>query len=121
VLTDEQLRLYARQVILRELGQAGQARLCASQVAVGSATSEAARVAEDYLRRAGVQVVERADVQVVLPDAAESDPVLRDCTGWLCGAWAAVEAIKQCAGVGRPAAPGPLDMDMDMDMDMEVD
>jgi hypothetical protein len=115
VLTEEQRRLYARQVLLRELGPSGQARLCQSRVALGrEADARAARVAHDYLQRAGLQITSEQDAAVVpvaLPSAARvgevaGDEALADCAAWLLGALAAVEAVKQCAGVGEP---GQLD------------
>lgn len=115
MLTEEQRRLYARQVLLRELGPSGQARLCESRVALaGQADARAARVAHDYLQRAGLRVTSERDpavVPVALPTAERvrevaGDPVLADCAAWLLGALAAVETVKQCAGVGQP---GQLD------------
>jgi hypothetical protein len=112
VLTAEQIRLYARQVILRELGQSGQARLCASRVVLdasaAAAQPRAAAVARDYLQRAGLQVVEsEPGVPLALGEATHVEPALQACADWLLGAWAAVETIKQVAGVGTPAEQGP--------------
>jgi hypothetical protein len=108
VLTEQQIRLYARQVILRELGHAGQARLCASRVALPVDDTAATRVARDYLQRAGLQVVESDHgVPVALEEAAQVEPALQACADWLLGAWAAVETIKQVAGVGVPATQSP--------------
>jgi hypothetical protein len=118
VLGERELRLYARQVILRELGATGQAQLCASEaVAAADADPAAAEVALDYLLRAGmragltgapttkpVPVATSAEVQ-----ALSTQPELADCARWLLGAWAAVEAIKHCAGVGTAAAAAPQD------------
>ena len=110
VLTEEQRRLYARQVLLRELGPSGQARLCQSRVCLdGVADARAARVAHDYLQRAGLRVTSARDAEVVpvaLPSAERvrqvaGDAALADCAAWLLGALAAVEAVKQCAGVGQ--------------------
>ena len=109
VLTERQLRLYSRQVILRELGQAGQAQLCAARVSAATG-GDASSIALDYLQRAGLQIVD-GDAPGVLPVAVptynEADTALRACAEWLLGAWAAVETIKQCAGVGSPAACPP--------------
>lgn len=112
MLTEQQICLYARQVILRELGQAGQARLCASRVALvvsdAAAQPGAALVARDYLARAGLQVVEaEPSVPVALGEAATVEPALQACADWLLGAWAAVETIKQVAGVGAAAKQNP--------------
>lgn len=108
MLTEQQIRLYARQVILRELGQAGQARLCASRVTLTPGHTPAALVARDYLQRAGVQVVDDATATAVaLAEPAQLEPALRACADWLLGAFSAVETIKQLAGVGTPAAHVP--------------
>lgn len=152
MLSDAQKRLFARHVLLDQLGAAGQARLCDAQ-AVPAAQSDvrAAEVALDYLARAGVQVgaaVAAADItagamvavadvtagaavaageitagaasvsadgaphQVITGSAAAvsllaGDPALLECAAWLSGAFAAVETIKQIAGVGTPARLDP--------------
>jgi len=114
VLSAEQRRLYARQVLLRELGPAGQARLCESVVTVDSeGDARAAAVSRDYLQRAGLQVRSAADataseLRVELPSAERveqlaGDPALAECAAWLLGAWTAVETIKRCAELGSPA------------------
>lgn len=122
MLNDQQIRLYARQVILRELGHAGQAQLCASRVAITDRAPEVARVASDYLQRAGLQVVDSAEagLPVPLPDTAQilataREPALRGCAEWLLGAWAAVETIKRVAGVGSEAKklPSPWTAEVD--------
>jgi hypothetical protein len=106
-------------VILRELGQAGQARLCAAQVAVALDTP-VARIASDYLRRAGVQVLDAQAQAIALPSAEQveataGDPALLACAEWLLGAWAAVETVKQCAGVGSAARSGPAAFTAEVD------
>jgi hypothetical protein len=125
VLTEFQRRRYARQVVLRELGPAGQARLCASTAALfHTADARAAEVARDYLQRAGLQLrepaaeggesdqagqpvrVDIADSQAVRACAGASD--LEECAAWLLGAWAAVETIKQAADVGMQAQASSL-------------
>jgi hypothetical protein len=120
VLTDEQKRLYARHMLLDQLGPTGQARLCAARVtAAPQSDARAAAVALDYLARAGVQVDLRpaghevAAGHHVLADSSEAlhalagDPALLECAAWLSGAFAAVEAIKQIVGVGAPARLDP--------------
>jgi hypothetical protein len=119
VLNERQLRLYSRQVILRELGQAGQAQLCAARVAAADSSSAGATsVALDYLERAGMQVLD-APAEGVLPlavlSADEADPALQACAEWLHGAWAAVETIKQCTGVGSPALAAPPSLTAEVD------
>ncbi|MET0385065.1 MAG: hypothetical protein ABW321_03855 [Polyangiales bacterium] len=109
MLTEEQLRLYARQVIVDELGRSGQERLCASVASIPEgADPRAARVAADYLQRAGLHVAADGG-QVPLPAAdivrsCAGDPALEECAAWLHGAWAAVEVVKARVGVGTPAA-----------------
>jgi len=131
VLTESQRRLYARHVLLSELGATGQARLCASEVSiVHDAAPDAAEVAREYLQRAGVRLLPAArpaaepgtaaqgetpaltltlsiEVEVATRTGVRDlagDPVLEDCAAWLAGAWAAVEAIKRCAGIGTQAS-----------------
>jgi hypothetical protein len=126
VLTDTQKQLYARHVLLDELGAAGQARLCAVRVVIAPASDgRAAQVALDYLARGGVQVgsehvahenhdvdaahaileVDTASTPVV--ERLAGDAALLECAAWLSGAFAAVEAIKQIAGVGTPGRLDP--------------
>ena len=112
MLTEQQIRLYARQVILREIGPAGQASLCESRVAItasdAAAQPRAALVARDYLQRAGLQVAEGdAGLPVAFGAAPQVEPALQACAAWLSGAWAAVETIKRVAGVGTPATESP--------------
>jgi len=111
VLTESQRRLYARQLLVNELGAQGQERLCASAVALApDADRGAAAVAVDYLRRAGVSLDAAGTlVHASTPEAVKrlaGDPLLEPCAAWLAGAWAAVETIKQSAGVGVRAELG---------------
>ena len=120
MLTDDQKRLYARHILLEQLGASGQARLCAAHVKLGpEADARAAAVALDYLARAGVRASESAsdeslELGVGSTAAIEQlagDPALHECAAWLNGAYAAVEAIKRIAGVG---SPGRLDADLSL-------
>lgn len=61
--SDEQMRRYSRQILLREVGGRGQARLLAAELAVVCAGA-AGRVAAQYLLRAGI-----ADLSVWAHDA----------------------------------------------------
>ena len=58
-LTDRQIELYSRQIILRELGGTGQRRLLASSCIVLGNDSSASYVAS-YLAGAGVGRIDRA-------------------------------------------------------------
>ena len=73
---DHAIRRYSRQILLREIGGDGQRKLLAAHV-------EATGVAAEYLRRAGVQVVER-------PEPPRS-PIDR----WVTGSFDAVSEIKR--------------------------
>jgi len=114
-----------------ELGAAGQERLCSSRVVIARhADSAASETASDYLARAGLSVAHAAQAdgatEVLVPsaqDTASAEAVwnnaasaeaawsgstdaataLRACASYFAGAWAAVEAIKQCAEVGKPS------------------
>jgi hypothetical protein len=115
VLSASERERYARQLLLTEVGVAGQERLCAAQVALPmDASARAADVACSYLERAGVRVEPAAvsgqgPLRVALPDdaavaALAGDPRLHDAAAWLAGAFAAVEVMKQALGVGTPGA-----------------
>ena len=100
-------RRYARQLLLGEIGEAGQARLLSARFAPGkSADMEAFSVAAEYLSRAGCAPHEEGD-EVPVPDAssvmrfagAES---LRDAAAAVVGAFSAVEHLKTVLGIGEP-------------------
>lgn len=112
MLTANQRVRHARHLLLAEIGEQGQAALCATQLrpAVG-ADPRAAEVAADYLARAGVTVAPGA-ATLPVPSAAEvaalaGDPALLEAAAALAGAFAAVEAIKATTGAGQPAALPP--------------
>jgi hypothetical protein len=116
VLTDEQRRLYARQVLLRELGMAGQARLCESKVVLAQGGDAlVTRVCHDYLERAGLALHGESSQDATAIAVPSSERVqtlagtaaLADCAAWLLGAWTAVETIKRCVQVGREAELDP--------------
>jgi len=107
-LTDRQRGLYARHLLLAEIGEQGQERLCATRVTLSAAGDpEAARVAQEYLERAGV-TVGRGGEPIEIPTTrrvarlAGGDAALHDAAAAVAGAHAAVEAIKHIVGVGRP-------------------
>jgi hypothetical protein len=115
VLTDSDKAKYARQILLTELGVAGQERLGATRVVLASdADPRAAEVAGAYLERAGVGAHAQGVEQTLRVAPAErvaqlaGDPALEDCAAWLLGAFAAVEAIKSASGVGTPATCATL-------------
>jgi hypothetical protein len=114
VLSDADKALYARQILLSELGLPGQERLASTAVRIADgADARVSEITSDYLTRAGVgsqpdatdleaRVVNAASASVV--SRVAGDPELEGCAAWLLGAFAAVEAIKAAAGVGAPAA-----------------
>jgi hypothetical protein len=101
---------YARQVLLTEIGLAGQARLLQVAVALpAGADARAAELAVDYLQRAGLRVDPDAGavVAVPAPDAVRAlagRPELDEAAAALAGAFAAVEAIKHALVLGQRAA-----------------
>lgn len=108
-----QRQRYARHMLLSEIGEAGQARLCATRVRTLARSDPRVRaVALDYLERAGLTVSHAdaadADLDAPLLDAAG----VRALAGWdgleeaaaaLAGAFGAVEVIKAVLGVGTRA------------------
>jgi hypothetical protein len=111
VLSDSDKALYARQILLSELGFEGQQRLAATAVGFTDAADLRARaVAADYLARAGFGASAGSnEIAVALPDAGEvsrvaGDAALDECAAWLIGAFAAVEAIKSASGAGTPGS-----------------
>jgi hypothetical protein len=110
-LTAAQKRRHARHVLLAEIGEPGQLRLCASRVQrCLLADPRAASVALEYLERAGMSASDAADaLPLALPSSAQvralsGHVLLEDAAASLAGAFAAVEAIKQSLGVGVRAA-----------------
>ena len=107
-LTAAQRSRYARHLLLREVGEQGQARLCEAEVAVTQAADEdAAAIARDYLGRAGITVADAAPLECDVSTGDEvtrlaGGPLLRDAAAALAGAFAAVETIKQITGAGQP-------------------
>jgi len=112
-LSNEARRRYARHLLLAEVGEPGQARLCAHEVRV-SGDERATEIATLYLSRAGVAVRESAPEAATAPSSAEvaalaGRPELREAAAFLAGAFTAVEEIKRALGVGtRGALPSRL-------------
>jgi hypothetical protein len=104
------MQRFARHLLLAEIGAAGQARLCAARVRIPDGSdARAARVARDYLERAGLEVaasaqdaVDVAHVEAVRSLAGRAE--LEEAAAALAGAFAAVEAIKAVLGAGTRAS-----------------
>lgn len=134
MLSDVDRRLHARQILLPELGFAGQERLGASHVSWDAEFDPRSReVAAEYLSRAGLRCLaeppgERGRVpplaageairqsQRISPplvrradvESWAGDATLQDSAAWLLGALSAVEAIKQAIGAGEPRSLAEL-------------
>ncbi len=100
---------HARQLLLPEIGEVGQAFLSAHAVAVPG--GPAGEVAAEYLRRAGVHaaVTESApgaeELEALAPErvaALAGRPELEAAAAFLAGAFTAVEEMKRALGVGSP-------------------
>jgi hypothetical protein len=98
---------YARHLLLAEVGEAGQERLCHARIQLPVDTDpRAARVARDYLERAGLalhaddQGASRPQLNRAAVAALAGDPVLEPAAAALLGALGAVEAIKGELGLG---------------------
>ena len=109
-LTNRQRVLYARHLLLAEIGEAGQERLLHSRVHVADEGPNG--VCADALRRAGVTVTDEAPTREVrVGNETEiarlaGRPELTEAARALRAAFAAVEAIKAIAEAGT-AAPFP--------------
>ncbi len=106
---------YARQLLLPQLGETGQARLLASELSARPGADDGAlEVARTYLQRAGVRVSDRADADelpLYSPDEiarmAGTDELLEAARA-LAGALAAVAAMRTLAGLPAPVEPLPI-------------
>jgi hypothetical protein len=87
---------FLRQVLLPEIGQAGQARIQASRAGVGGGPSLSHEVAELYARAAGFREITRGsiDVDALAPLAEVRSPAAREV---LAGARAALAAVRAAA------------------------
>jgi hypothetical protein len=118
-------RRYARQLLLTEIAEDGQARLCATRAGVPRALdARVAAVACDYLERAGLAVgderergtqagarVELAAFDAEAVRALAGRAELEPAAAALAGAFAAVEAIKEALALGaRASLPGGLSL-----------
>lgn len=115
MLTAAQRRRFARHLLLAELGEQEQAKLCAAKLTLPAVAPRAADWAARYLERAGPAVSTEPNpkaepgVRVALPspealDRLAGEPLLQEAAAALAGAYAAVEAIKSLTAVGTPGA-----------------
>ena len=110
-LSSEDRLRYARQLSLAEVGEHGQERLLRSRFRCDPGADPTAQmIAVDYLKRAGLEESDSAEVlTVATPDAVDriaDEPALREAAATVAGAFAAVEHLKQALGLG-PARPYP--------------
>lgn len=111
MLDDADRQRYARHLLLPEIGERGQAALCATRVPRRApSSSRAGLVAQEYLQRAGVQLADAgAGVPLPLPGTSAQaclagQPLLEEAAAQLAGAFAAVELIKGVVGAGTPSS-----------------
>ena len=113
-LEPEQRALYLRQIMLPQIGEAGQRRICsaASPVAASKDMNErlvrtAHEVATRYALRAGFQ--RTAPGGIVMEEEAPSEwlaqPVAR---AFLAGARSALRAVRQAAASAQQREPAPM-------------
>jgi molybdopterin/thiamine biosynthesis adenylyltransferase len=98
-------RRYARQILLGEIGEAGQERLLAARFRpAAGADEDAYALAAEYLERAGCRPDARGDAVPVPDEEAVSrfagSAELRAPAAAIMGAFAAVEQIKSLLGIG---------------------
>jgi hypothetical protein len=107
-LTDEQIELYSRQIILREVGGTGQSALRAARVLV-LGTGPAAAICVSYLVGAGVGKVESPSTSPEEAAAADLLPLPEPARRT---ADAAVHAVERRRTGGEPAAPYDVVLDL---------
>jgi len=99
-------RRFARQLLLGEIGDAGQERLLAAEFVAGAgADADAYAAAADYLRRAGCAETDSGR-EVQVPDSSEvtrfaGASFLRGPAASLVGAFCAVEHLKGALGLAE--------------------
>lgn len=103
---------YARQLLLPQIGEAGQERLLASSVhAAPDAEPGVLAVARSYLERAGLRVASEPGAPTLALVSADElsrvagDPALLEAARALTGALAAVAALREAAAFGSPVQP----------------
>jgi hypothetical protein len=112
-LSARERTLYARHLLLAEVGSEGQERLLSCRVRASEGQdAQAVATGLSYLSRAGVEIRAEADDTAALSFAPGTDaevealagrPELRAAASALRGAFAAVEIIKETVAAGRPA------------------
>lgn len=104
-LTPEDRVRYSRQILLPEIGQSGQERLCNASFAFSSdLDEEAAKIAAVYLQRAGLALDPASPRKVSAParnalDVMAREPGTEHAVAAVTGALAAVETIKSVLGL----------------------
>ncbi len=121
--SEDSIRRYSRQILLREVGGAGQKRLAAATVAVAG-EGAAVKVCALYLAAAGVgTLLSHADLtraRAVNPElrvaaagppdlVVEAGHAISPADAWVQGAFAAIEALKRILALHPPAPPGRLE------------
>ena len=110
MLSSAERTRFARHLLLVEIGDEGQAKLCAASVSASpGGDPRAARWALEYLRRAGVAPKPGGSLVAVparplLAEIAGGDEQLEEAAAALVGAWLAVERIKEITGAGTAGA-----------------
>jgi hypothetical protein len=106
-ISDEEIRRYSRQILLAEVGGAGQRRLLAAHLCIVGAgeACATANICARYLAAAGVTVLAAPPADGAVPEVRVASAASA-AEAWVQGAFAAVEAQKQVLGIGR-AAPAP--------------
>lgn len=107
-------RRYARQLLVGEIGEAGQERLLDARFRRGAdGDAEAYAVAAEYLERAGCSADESGAVLRVPSQAAvmgfAGSPALAEPAAAIMGAFSAVEHLKEVLGIAAARElPGEL-------------
>jgi len=105
-------RRYARQLLLGEIGEAGQERLLEAGFHRGAdGDADATAVAAEYLERAGC-CADRTGAELRVPDASAvmrfaGSPALREPAAVIIGAFSAVEHLKEVLGIAAARELSP--------------
>jgi len=106
-LSDEQIEVYSRQIILREVGGTGQVALCTARVRV-IGTGAAPEACTSYLVGAGLGVVA---VDAPVPGSADARTLPLPAPDRR-----APDAVVEIAGAAESADDPPYDVLLDLDM-----